>query len=76
MPLPMLISYRGEVGEPVACQVEMAVHTKALLDQLSIPTYHFHKPEDASETSAILAHCFMARKPVALLMDATFWKGA
>ena len=30
MPLPMLISYRGEVGEPVACQVEMAVHTKAL----------------------------------------------
>ena len=42
MPLPMLISYRGEVGEPVACQVEMAVHTKALLAQLNIPTYHFH----------------------------------
>jgi sulfopyruvate decarboxylase subunit alpha len=76
MPLPMLISYRGEVGEPVACQVEMAVHTKALLNQLKIPTYHFHQPEDAAETSAILSHCFMARKPVALLMDATFWKGA
>ncbi len=76
MPLPMLISYRGEVGEPVACQVEMAVHTKALLDQLSIPTYHFHTPGDAQETSAILSHCFMAKKPVALLMDATFWKGA
>ncbi len=28
IPLPMLISYRGEVGEPVACQVEMALHTK------------------------------------------------
>ncbi len=76
MPLPMLISYRGEVGEPVACQVEMAVHTKALLSQLCIPTYHFHQPEDAKETSAILAHCFMARKPAAILMDATFWKGA
>jgi len=37
MPLPMLISYRGELGEPVACQVEMAVHTKALLAQLNIP---------------------------------------
>ena len=34
LPLPMLISYRGELGEPVACQVEMAVHTKALLNQL------------------------------------------
>ena len=46
MPLPMLISYRGELGEPVACQVEMAVHTKALLAQLNIPTYHFHKQSD------------------------------
>ena len=36
IPLPMLISYRGEIGEPVACQVEMAVHTKALLDQMKI----------------------------------------
>jgi len=54
----------------------MAVHTKALLNQLNIPTYHFHQPEDAAETSAKLSHCFMARKPVALLVDATFWKGA
>lgn len=76
MPLPMLISYRGEIGEPVACQVEMAVHTKALLAQLSIPTFHFHKTEDAQETSAILSHSFMAKKPVAILMDANFWKGA
>jgi len=76
MPLPMLISYRGEVGEPVACQVEMAVHTKALLDRLAIPTYHFHAAADADELSAILGHCFMASKPVAILMDAQFWKGA
>ena len=75
MPLPMLISYRGEVGEPVACQVEMAVHTKALLNQLNIPTYHFHKHEDVNELDAILKHCFMARKPVAILTDASFWKG-
>ena len=75
MPLPMLISYRGELGEPVACQVEMAVHTKALLAQLNIPTYHFHQPDDAAELSGILNHAYMARKPVAVLMDATFWKG-
>ena len=74
MPLPMLISYRGEVGEPVACQVEMAVHTKALLNQLNIPTYHFHKTEDARELSAILSYCYMSKKPVAVLMDATFWR--
>ncbi len=75
MPLPMLISYRGEVGEPVACQVEMAVHTKALLNQLHIPTYHFHKQDDVDELDLILKHCFMARKPVAILTDASFWQG-
>ena len=61
IPLPMLISYRGEIGEPVACQVEMAVHTKALLDQLNIPTYHFHTKSDADELDAILNHSFMAK---------------
>ncbi len=76
IPLPMLISYRGEVGEKVACQVEMAVHTKALLAQLNIPTYHFHKPSDADEFSAILNHTFMCKKPVAILTDASFWGSA
>ena len=75
MPLPMLISYRGELGEPVACQVEMAVHTKALLAQMNIPTYHFHNPEDVEEFDAILKYTFMCNKPVAILTDATFWGG-
>ncbi|MEW7009472.1 MULTISPECIES: sulfopyruvate decarboxylase subunit alpha [unclassified Lentilitoribacter] len=75
MPLPMLISYRGELGEPVACQVEMAVHTKALLAQLNIPTYHFHKEDDIEELDKILKHTFMCNKPVAILTDASFWKG-
>ncbi|MFV2035565.1 MAG: sulfopyruvate decarboxylase subunit alpha [Halocynthiibacter sp.] len=76
IPLPMLISYRGEVGEPVACQVEMALHTKAILDQLHIPTYHFHHPEQVSEFSGILKHTQMCRKPVAILTDASFWSAA
>jgi sulfopyruvate decarboxylase subunit alpha len=76
IPLPMLISYRGELGEPVACQVEMAVHTKALLEQLNIPTYHFHHGDDVKEFDAILEYCFMCKKPVAILTDASFWKGA
>jgi len=75
MPLPMLISYRGELGEPVACQVEMAVHTKALLAQLHIPTYHFHHESDVAELDTILKYTFMCNKPVAILTDASFWKG-
>ena len=76
IPLPMLISYRGEVGEPVACQVEMAIHTKAILSQLHIPTYHFHSAQDAQELPGILAHTQMCRKPVAILTDSSFWRSA
>lgn len=60
----------------MACQVEMALHTKALLAQLHIPTYHFHQASDIEEFDAILKHSFMCNKPVAVLTDATFWKGA
>lgn len=75
MPLPMIISYRGELGERVGIQVEMAVHTKALLNQLNIQTYHFHKPEDVEEMDAILHHTYMSRKPTAILTDSNFWGG-
>jgi len=75
MPLPMLISYRGELGEPVACQVEMALHTKALLAQLNIPTYHFHRQADVEELPKIVDYTFMCNKPVAILTDASFWGG-
>ncbi len=76
IPLPMLISYRGEVGEKVACQVEMAVHTKALLNQLNIPTFHFHHPGQVEELDGILKHTQMCKKPTAILTDANFWRAA
>ena len=41
IPLPILISYRGEVGEKVQCQVEMAVHTKALFRTAQDPYISF-----------------------------------
>jgi len=75
MPLPMLISYRGELGEPVACQVEMAIHTKPLLQQMNIPTFHFHKEEDVEELGKILEYTRMCSKPTAILTDASFWRG-
>ena len=75
MPLPMLISYRGELREPVACQVEMAVHTKALLAQLNIPTFHFPQEDDVEELGKILEYTQMCSKPTAILTDASFWRG-
>lgn len=76
IPLPMLISYRGEVGEKVACQVEMAIHTKAILGQLHIPTFHLTDCSQVGQIDGILGHSFMSKKPVAILGDAGFWESA
>lgn len=76
IPLPMIISYRGEVGEKVACQVEMAIHTKPLLDQLHVPWYHLSHADEACRIDGILKHSFMSRKPTAVLADARFWRSA
>ena len=73
-PLPMLISFRGEVGEAVACQVEMAIHTKPLLAEMNIPTYHFHHPGDVEEFGDILKYTQMSKKPTAILTDSSFWR--
>jgi len=75
IPLPMLISFRGELGEPVACQVEMAIHTKPLLAQMGIPTFHFHKRDDVEELGEILKYTQMCSKPTAILTDSSFWRG-
>ena len=56
MPLPMLISYRGERAA--------AIRIVELLG-----------PESFDELDAILKYTFMCNKPVAILTDATFWKG-
>jgi sulfopyruvate decarboxylase TPP-binding subunit len=39
--------------------------------------YHIpsNKEDDASELDSILKYTFMCNKPVAILTDATFWKG-
>ena len=76
IPLPMLISYRGEIGEKVACQVEMALHTKAILDQLHIPTYHFRHRDQLKDLDSIIKHSRLCGKPVAVLADAMFWRSA
>ncbi|MCY4462597.1 MAG: sulfopyruvate decarboxylase subunit alpha [Albidovulum sp.] len=76
IPLPMLISYRGEIGEKVACQVEMALHTKAILNQLHIPAYHFRNVDQLEDLDSIIKHSYMCGKPVAILADAAFWRSA
>jgi sulfopyruvate decarboxylase subunit alpha len=75
IPLLMIISHRGGVGEPVIGQVPMGRLTVPLLDAMAIP--HFEPQQgEAEETVAQAWSCACAaRMPVAVLLDLEFWRG-
>jgi sulfopyruvate decarboxylase subunit alpha len=74
IPLLMIISHRGGVGEPIIGQVPMGRLTVPLLDAMGI--LHFSpQPEQAEETVAqAWSLAASSRRPVALLFDLEFWR--
>jgi sulfopyruvate decarboxylase subunit alpha len=75
IPLLMIISHRGGLGEPVVGQVPMGRLTAPLLDAMEIT--HFSpdctEAEDAVNTAWSLAAA--SRRPVAVLLGLDFWRG-
>jgi sulfopyruvate decarboxylase subunit alpha len=74
IPLLMIISHRGGIGEPIIGQVPMGRLTVPLLDAMNIS--HFEpNPAEAEEVVA-QAWCQAAvdRRPVAVLLDLEFWR--
>jgi sulfopyruvate decarboxylase subunit alpha len=74
IPLLMIISHRGGIGEPIIGQVPMGRLTVPLLEAMAIP--HFEPQQGAAEeivaqawSQAALGCC-----PVAVLLDLEFWR--
>jgi len=74
IPLLMIISHRGGVGEPVIGQVPMGRLTVPLLDAMQIP--HFSPPPAQAEETVAQAWGQAAAGccPVAVLFDLEFWR--
>jgi sulfopyruvate decarboxylase subunit alpha len=69
IPLLMLISYRGHMGERDAWQTQGGMVTEPLLRALGIPIWHLSAPHDAQrriKDAQTLAHA--ALSPVAVLL--------
>ena len=75
IPLLMIISQRGGVGEPVIGQVPMGRLTVPLLDAMTIP--HFEPQQGEAEETVVKAwsQAAAALRPVAVLLDLEFWRG-
>jgi sulfopyruvate decarboxylase subunit alpha len=74
IPLLMIISHRGGVGEPVIGQVPMGRLTVPLLEAMAI--LHFTPLQGEAEETVAQAwsQAAAARRPVAVLLDLEFWR--
>ncbi len=75
IPLLMIVSHRGCEGEPIVGQVPMGRLTPGLLDVMEIPRF---SPAPAEAEEAVVRAWGLAsekRRPVAVLLDITFWRG-
>jgi sulfopyruvate decarboxylase subunit alpha len=75
IPLLMIISHRGGIGEPIIGQVPMGRLTVPLLDAMNIP--HISPVPGEGEEAVLSAWnaATSAGCPAAVLLDLKFWRG-
>jgi len=75
IPLLMIISHRGGVGESMVGQVPMGRLTVPLLDAMTIPHFEPQQGEAEETVAQAWSQAAAACRPVAVLLDLEFWRG-
>jgi len=75
IPLLMIISHRGDLGERISAQVPMGQLTPRLLDDLGIPWYSPLPAEIGEVVSGAWTLAKTSGLPVAILLGESFWSG-
>ncbi len=74
VPLLLIVSHRGGVGETISGQVPMGRLTPKLLDAMEIPRF-IPTLTEAEEKVALACEIALARRtPAAVLLEIGFWK--
>ncbi|MGD0952492.1 MAG: sulfopyruvate decarboxylase subunit alpha [Methanotrichaceae archaeon] len=76
IPLLMIISHRGCEGELIVGQMPMGRLTPTLLDSMEIPRFSPSPAEAETSVARAWGVAATKKKPVAVLLDLQFWKGA
>ena len=74
IPLLMIISHRGGVGEPIIGQVPMGRLTVPLLDAMAISHFQPSLAQAEETVAEAWSQAAADRSPVAVLLDLEFWR--
>ena len=74
IPVILLISYRGTLGEKISAQGPMAKITEDILNILNIPKLHCSEEKDLNNINEFVNHSKIMESPVAILCDFNLMK--
>ena len=74
LPLFLMMSHRGDAGEPVAAQVPMGTAVPRLLDALRIPWRSVQTPGDLSTLQRFITEGYAAGEVRAALLSRGLWQ--
>ena len=77
LPIPIIIGFRGDLGEFNPAQVTMGQSAKAILDSMRIPWFEITAEEEvAVKTEGFLRICYTTESPAVLLISTQMagWK--
>ena len=74
MPLLLVCTHRGSVGERIGAQVPMGVAVKGVLDAIDVPNFSFNHPSQAEKVGELVDYARVAQRPVAVLLGFDFWR--
>jgi sulfopyruvate decarboxylase subunit alpha len=75
IPMLLLISHRGTIGEKITAQIPMGKATPKLLDAINVEYKILKKPNQVNEIRVMIKKSKETSKPVAVLLPFSFWGG-
>ncbi len=75
LPLLILMTHRGTVGEAITAQTQMGTVVGQVLEAINIPAFAFSRSGDVGRVADLVDYARVAQRPVAALLDHYFWRG-
>ena len=74
IPLTLMISHRGQLGERIGAQTPMGLATTRILEALDIPYFELESDMDLVRVPEFVEYAHVLSAPVAILTKPIFWR--
>ena len=73
IPIILIMSHRGDIGEKIVAQFPMGKYTPKLLESLPIANYFINTNKEIDKIKDIIKNSLSAKRSVAIVLKKTIW---